>query len=126
MYFLLNDVVLNVDLQQLTPPAVARQFSALTLAGARELGREIFSEEPALQHNQVERAKRLAGLLVSKAPEVNAALFVAPARGCSPQAVAVRLVSLDLAVLAQLYKDQQEGQLTPAIADELVWARAAA
>ena len=37
-----------------------------------------------------ERAKRLAALIVTKAPTVNAALFLAPVRGCSTGEVAYR------------------------------------
>ena len=125
MYFLLNDVVLTLELQLLTPPMIARRFSALTLDCVRQLGQEIFAEEPRLQHRRLERAKRLAALIVSKAPEVNAALFVAPSRGCRYDHVAVRLASLDVATLARLHAEQQSGRLTPAIADQLVWARAA-
>jgi hypothetical protein len=125
MYFLLNDVVLSLELQLMTPPMIARRFSALTLDCVQRLGRELFAEEPRLQHRRLERARRLASLIISKSPEVNAALFVAPSKGCNPDRVAVRLASLDMPVLAQLYKDQQAGRLTPSTADRLVWARAA-
>ena len=125
MYFLLNDVVLTLELQVLTPPMIARRFSALTLECVQKLGQEIFAEEPRLQHRRLERAKRLAALIVSKAPEVNAALFVAPARSCRYDHVAVRMASLDLALLSRLHSEQQSGRLTPAIADQLVWAQAA-
>ena len=126
MYFLLNDVVLTLELQVLTPPMLARRFSALTLDCVEKLGCEIFAEEPRLQHRRLERAKRLAALIVSKAPEVNAALFVAPSRGCRYDQVAVRLATLDIAVLGQLHAEQQTGRLTPMLADRLVWAKAAA
>ena len=125
MYFLLNDVVLTLELQVLTPPMLARRFSALTLDCVEKLGREIYAEEPRLQHRRLERAKRLAALIVSKAPEVNAALFVAPTRGCRFDRVAVRLACLDVELLARLHAEQQSGRLTPAIADKLVWAQAA-
>lgn len=126
MYFLMNDVVLSLELQVLTPPMMARRFSALTMDCVRRLGCEIFAEEPRLQHRMTERARRLAGLIVSKGPEVNAALFVAPSRGCRPEQVAVRMASLDMGVLAQLHQEQQTGRLTPMVADKLVWARASA
>ena len=126
MYFLLNDVVMTLELQLLTPPMLARRFSALSLDCVEKLGREIFAEEPRLQHRRLERARRLAALIVSKAPEVNAALFVAPQRGCRFESVAVRMASLDMALLARLHNEQQSGRLTPALADRLVWAQAAA
>ena len=126
MYFLLNDVVLNLELQVLAPPVVARRFSALTLDCVQRLGREIFAEAPRLQHRAPERARRLATLIVSKAPEVNAARFIAPELDCPPDQVEVQLASLDLEVLAQLHQDQQSGRLTPAVADLRVWGRLAA
>ena len=125
MYFLLNDVVLTLELQLLTPPMMARRFSALTLDCVEKLGREIYAEEPRLQHRRLERAKRLAALIVTKAPEVNAALFVAPAHGCRYDAVAVRLATLDVTLLARLHVEQQSGRLTAALADDLVWTQAA-
>ena len=125
MYFLLNDVVLTLELQLLTPPMIARRFSALTIDCVKQLGQEIFAEEPRLQHRRLERAKRLAALIISKAPEVNAALFVAPARGCRFDHVAVRLASLDVALLARLHGEQQSGRLTSAVADKMVWTQAA-
>ncbi len=126
MFFLLNDVVLSLELQAMTPPMMARRVSALTMAEVERLGREIFCEEPRLQHRFADRAKRLARLIVSKAPEVNAALFVAPARDCQPEEVAVRLLSLEPPFLAQLNQEQQHGRLTAAVADKLVWAAQAA
>ena len=126
MYFLLNDVVMNLELQALSPPMEARRFSALTFDCVTRLGRELFAEEPRLQHRSQERARRLATLIVSKAPQVNAALFVAPARGCSPDQVASRFASLDMLLMAQLHVDQQAGRLTSLVADERVWASAAA
>jgi hypothetical protein len=125
MYFLLNDVVLTLELQLLTPPMIARRFSALTLDCVQQLGQEIFAEEPRLQHRRLERAKRLAALIVSKSPDVNAALFVAPSRGCRFDQVAVRVARLDVPLLAKLHAEQQSGRLTPAVADQLVWAKAA-
>lgn len=125
MYFLMNDVVLTLELQLLTPPMLARRFSSLTLDCVQQLGQEIFADDPRLQHRRLERARRLAALIVSKAPEVNAALFVAPQRGCRFDQVRVRLASLDIDLLARLHGEQQSGRLTPAVADKLVWALAA-
>ena len=126
MFFLLNDVVLSLDLQLMTPPMLARRFSALTFECVQRLGRELYSEEPRLQHSRVERARRLASLIVSKAPEVNAALFVSPSRGCNPNRVALRMATLDIQLLAQLHREQQAGRLNASVADRLVWGRAAA
>jgi len=51
---------------------------------------------------------------------------VAPQRSCRFESVAVRMASLDIGLLARLHIEQQSGQLTPALADRLVWAQAAA
>ena len=126
MLFLLNDAVLTLEAHALTPPMPARRFSALGLADVTRLGREIFAEEPLLQHRHLERARRLACLVVSKAPEVNAALFVAPMRACNPASVAVRLASVDLGLLATLQDRQQMGGMSAMVADREVWRRLAA
>ena len=126
MYFLLNDVVLSLELQLVTPPMKARLVSSLTLESVQRLGCEIFAEEPRLQHRFTDRAKRLARLIVSKSPEVNAALFVAPSRACTPEEVAVRLLALEVPLLARLHQEQQAGRLTAAVADQMVWTTQAA
>ena len=125
MLFLLNDAVLNLDLQALTPPVVASRFAALSLASIQRLGCEMFAEDPQLQHNAVDSAKRLCAMIVAKDPMVSAALFLAPAPGCDPGQVTVRLANLDLSIMAKLHMVQQAGSLTPTIANESVWARAA-
>ena len=126
MFFLLNDVILSLELQVLTPPMMAQRFSELSLSRIQDLGREMFAEDPRLQHHQLESARRLATLIVSKAPQVNAALFVSPRIKCRPNDVAVKLASLDMQLLGQLHYEQQSGALTPALADRYVWSRAAA
>lgn len=128
MLFLLNDAVLHLTPSALTPPAPApaRRTSSLRLEDILRLGCEMFAEEPRLHHRCHERAMRLAMLIVSKAPEVNAALFAAPARGCAPEAVRVRICNADLGVLARLCDRQVGGTLTPVIADQEVWGRLAA
>jgi hypothetical protein len=126
MYFLLNDTVLSLELQVLTPPIMAQRFAALSLNCIERLGRELYAEEPALQVRAAERARRLASLIISKAPQINAALFIAPSRGCPPEQVSFRFASLDVPLLARLHHDQQNGRLTAQVADALVWTRQAA
>ncbi len=126
MFFLMNDVVVSLELQLLAPPMKARLVSSLSLDSVERLGRELFAEEPRLQHHRVDKARRLASLIVSKSPETNAALFVAPARDCMPAEVAVRLTSLPVPLLARLHQEQQHGRLTAALADNLVWTSQAA
>lgn len=126
MYFLLNDVVLNVQPTQLTPPMTAHRFAVLNFDAVRELGQELFSELPMLQRTHPSQAERLATLILAKASRINAALFVAPSQGCDPRQVAVRFAELDFTVLASLHERQGAGQLTPYVADRQVWRRLAA
>src|SRR5947207_1646959 len=113
MLFLLNDVVLSLDLQALTPPVMASRFAQLSMASVQRLGCEMFAEQPDLQHQAPESAKRLCAMLVAKDPAVSAALFLAPHAGCDPASVGVRLANLDLQIMARLHIVQQAGNLTP-------------
>lgn len=126
MLFLMNDRVLQLD-ESLAASVETRRFDGVTPAFAVKLGQELYSEQPMLHRDAPERARRLALLLLSKAPEVNAALFVAPSVGCSPDQVITRFASLSVDVMANLYaRDKAEGGLTPVQADREVWRRLAA
>ena len=126
MYFLLNDVVLNVQPTELTPPMTAQRFKVLNFDAVRELGQELYAEFPLLQRTHAAQSERLATLILAKANRINAALFVAPSQGCDPRHVAVRFAELDFTVLASLHERQGAGQLTPYVADRQVWRRLAA
>lgn len=126
MLFLLNDVVLSFDPAELTPPVTRDRFAKLSLSYVGELGKELFSEEPLLHLKDRERAERLAALIVSKAPDVNAALFIAPGRGCRVADVQVRYAQLGIEIMATLLERQNSGALTNIEADRQVWRRLAA
>jgi hypothetical protein len=126
MLFLMNDVVLSLDAVDLTPPMAAQRFARLNLDFVSKLGAELFAEEPLLPHKAPERALRLAALIVAKAPQVNAALFVAPARCCPVDHVQSRYAQLSFEVMGLLYQRQQQGGLTTLEADRQVWRRLAA
>lgn len=125
MLFLMNDRVLQLDSASLgLDPG---RFASITPAYAVKLGQELFSEQPMLHREAQERARRLALLLRAKAPEVNAALFVAPYVGCRPDQVITRFASLSMEVMASLQaRDRESGGLTPVQADNEVWRRLAA
>jgi hypothetical protein len=126
MLFLMNDRILQLDHDSDLGLAPGR-FDAISTSYAVKLGQELFSEHPMLHREAQERARRLAVLIQAKAPEVNAALFVAPAAGCRPDQVITRFASLSLEVMAALYsRDKAEGGLTPVQADNEVWRRLAA
>lgn len=126
MLFLMNDVVLSFEAAELMPPMSRDRFAALSLNYVGELGKELFAEEPLLHRKDLERVQRLAALIIAKAPDVNAALFVAPARGCRVDDVQVRYAQLSVEVMGALLQRQKVGSLTNLEADRQVWRRLAA
>ncbi|HWE47003.1 MAG TPA: hypothetical protein VG407_13340 [Caulobacteraceae bacterium] len=126
MLFLINDTVFDVDARELVPPLDAQRFSAVSLGYVIQLGKELYAEEPLLHRVAPERARRLAALLSMKQPDINAALFVAPARGCAADQVTARFCNLAIEVMAQLHTQSQRGALDALAADREVWRRLAA
>jgi hypothetical protein len=126
MLFLMNDVVFSFDVADLAPPVPHDRFAKLSLNYVSELGRELYAEEPLLHIKDPERAQRLASLIISKAPEINAALFVAPGRGCLVDQVQVRYAQIGIEVMGALMTRQKAGSLTNIEADRQVWRRLAA
>ncbi len=126
MLFLMNDAILSFDAAALTPPVERQRFEKLTISAVSALGRELYAEEPLLHLKDQERACRLAALIVSKAPDVNAVLFIAPARDCLPEQVHVRYAQVGIEVMGVLLERQKSGALTNVEADRQVWGRLAA
>lgn len=126
MLFLMNDVVLSLDAAQLTPPVTQERFAALSLGFVGQLGKELYAAEPLLHHKQLEKARRLAALIIAKAPTVNAALFIAPTRGCAVEQVQMRYAQIGIEVMGALHQRQKAGSLTNLEADRQVWRRLAA
>lgn len=119
----MNDVVLNLDCASMKVPV---RFRSLTLPFVIQLGQELYAQKPRLQHTDPERAKRLALLLASREPGLNAALFVASSVGCPPPEVTARFCEISIDVMAGLYARQEDGSLTAVQADRQVWRRLAA
>ena len=126
MYFLLNDALFNLTAQDLADDQVGRRFAAIDFDFVQQLGKELFAEHPLVQRTHPERAIKLCALILFKAPQINAALFVSPRKGCKPRDVGVRFASMDIDVVASLVKHQSAEGLTTAIADREVWRRLAA
>ncbi len=124
MMFLLNDAVLTLETIQ--PPLDPVRFRALSLEFVLKLGAEAFAERPMMQHTDPDMARRLASLILAKAPDSNAALFVAPAVNCNPDHVLKRVASLGIEVMADLHARQKQNALNTVVADSLVWRRMAA
>ncbi|MBO9557936.1 MAG: hypothetical protein J7515_05040 [Caulobacter sp.] len=126
MLFLLNDVVLSLDAAELAPPLTSERFAQVSLNYVAKLGQELYAAEPLLHHKDVEKAQRLAALIIAKQPNVNAALFIAPSRGCLVDQVQVRYAQLSMEIMGALFSRQKAGILTNLEADRHVWRRLAA
>ena len=126
MLFLLNDVVLKLDAVMMDARLGGQRLGGLTLPLILRMGQELYAEQPLLHRRSRERAERLAALISGKAPMINAALFLAPKAGCSPDDVTVRFVACEFELMAELYVLQRAGALDAIRADSKVWRRLAA
>lgn len=126
MLFLLNDVILSIDSAELTPPITSERFAQVSLNYVAKLGQELYAAEPLLHLKDPEKAQRLAALIIAKAPDINAALFIAPSRGCLVDQVQVRYAQLGLEIMGSLFERQKAGALSNVEADRQVWRRLAA
>jgi hypothetical protein len=126
MLFLMNNFVLQLDDHEDAPVDVVNSFHSLSLDFVSRLGAEIFAKQPTMPAYEPERAKRLARLINSKSPAINAALFFAQRSGVAPEEVAVRYADVSFEVMAVLFDRQRCGGLTTVEADRLVWRRLAA
>ncbi len=123
MLFLLNDIIINIDLDTLASAPVASSLGTMSFAQITALGQEMFAGSPRLQHISESSPSRLATLISAKKPEINAALFSAPAAGCPPASVTVRFASLSLALMLDLNTFQERGLLNKVLVDFHVWGK---
>jgi hypothetical protein len=126
MFFLLNDAVLNLNGEELAPQVIASRFASVGFEYVQLLGQELFAQSPLVHRTNPDQATKLASLIVAKAPEINAALFVSPGVGCKPDQVSVRFASVDVAIMASLRNADAAGKLDAVAADREVWRRLAA
>jgi len=126
MFFLLNDVILNLDAEDLAPHVIGRRFASVAFDYVQLLGQELYAQAPLLHRTHPDRALKLASLIVAKAPTINAALFVAPFGGCKPEQVAVRFATVDVMVICNLNNANAAGRLDTVTVDREVWRRLAA
>lgn len=124
MMFLLNDAVITTD--RVALPIDPVRFRAISLDFVLKLGAEAYAERPLLHKTDPAMAQRLASLIIAKAPEANAALFVAPSVNCRPEQVTTRVATLSIEVMADLFKRQTDNKLNTVVADAIVWRRMAA
>lgn len=123
MLFLLNDTVISTARVNLAKDGMGAQVAGLSLDAVLKLGREMFAANPGLHRVRRDKAERLAALIRLKAPQVNAASFVAPRPGCTPAEVKSKFASLAVDVMADLYRRQRDGELDAAAVERIVWRR---
>ncbi|HEX5379876.1 MAG TPA: hypothetical protein VFW47_14965 [Phenylobacterium sp.] len=122
----MNDVVLNIEGVKNAPKLAGRRLKALSFNAVSRLGQELYADAPLLHSTHQERARRLATLIIAKAPAINAALFIAPYSGCAPEEVSMQYCHVDFELMARLLTRQRSGELDTLRTDREVWKRLAA
>ncbi len=122
MLFLLNDTILDFSLRTVIPPREEHRLRGVSYAEVLNEGARMFLEKPNFYRTDPEAAKRLAGLIVAKAPQANAALFeiMPAARGPT---VKPYVVSLSIEVVASLYAEFKAERLSRELVDRRVWSQ---
>ena len=126
MLFLLNDVVLELEIAKLASPMISDHLAKLSMAQVTTLVREVFAANPRMPGGAPAVANRAAVMMALKDPQLNAALFLTPGRVCEPGDVTIRFANLAAEVMFQLKGIQDQGRLTPGTVNALVWSRAGA
>lgn len=126
MYFLLNDLILDIDAAHMMNPLDADRFAALSIDYIALLGKEMFAEDPMAHRKNPERARRLAYLIYLKMPRVNAAQFFPISNSGTADSVDASFKSLNEMALGMMYEQQKIGQLDASKVDNEVWHRMAA
>ena len=126
MYFLLNDVVLDVDSSRMMHPLDAERFAALDIDYIEQLGKEMFAEDAFVHRSNPEKARRLAYLIHLKMPRVNAAQFFVSGGAGNPDNVETDFQSVNEMVLSIMRDQQTAGMLDARKVDAAIWHRLAA
>ena len=126
MYFLLNDLILELDESRMMQPLEADRFSALSVDYIAQLGKEMFAEDAQAHRRNPERARRLCYLIHLKMPRVNAAQFFVTQPGGALEGVDTAFKSLNEMAMGMMYDQQMRGQLDTHKVDYEVWHRMAA
>ncbi|MDV6331882.1 hypothetical protein [Asticcacaulis sp. 201] len=126
MYFLLNDIILDIEPARMMQPLDAERFSALSIDYIAQLGKEMFAEDSHAHRRNPERARRLCYLIHLKMPRVNAAQFFATMPNGPVESIDASFKSLNEMAMGLMYQQQMAGQLDAAKVDYEVWHRMAA
>jgi hypothetical protein len=122
MLFLMNDTILDFSLRAVIPPRDEARLLLTSYADILAEGARMFREKPNFYLVDHDAAKRLAALIVAKAPQANAALFDITPTGKGPM-IKPYVVSLSIEVLANLYTEFKADRLTRELVDRRVWSR---
>jgi len=123
MLFLMNDTILDFSLRAIIPPQEEIRLRRLTYAEILTEGAKMFRDKPTFHRTDVDAAKRLAALIVAKAPQANAALFDITPIAKGGATVTPYVVSLSIEVLANLYAEFKADRLTRELVDYRIWSR---
>jgi hypothetical protein len=126
LFFLLNDLVLELDPSRMMHPLEAERFEALSLDYIAQLGKEMFAQDPQAHRQNPERARRLAYLIQLKMPRVNAVQFFAMSNQGRVEDIDASFKSLNEMVVGMMYQEQMAGALNASKVDQAVWHRQAA
>ncbi|MDC7683567.1 hypothetical protein PQU92_09785 [Asticcacaulis sp. BYS171W] len=126
LYFLLNDIVLDIEPARMMHPLDAQRFEALSIDYIAQLGKEMFAENPQAHRLNPERARRLCYLIHMKLPRVNAAQFFNQGNRGKAEEVAADFKSLNEMAMGMMYQQQVKGELDYSKVDDAVWHRRAA
>jgi hypothetical protein len=131
MLFLFNDVVYDLGDARETARAagLSNGFSEAALVNMRiarviKLVREATFDEHYLPRTNPEIATFLASMVAWKTDEANALLAVTPKGAVDASMVQVRLASVSLVAMTQLYELQGAGRLSSHVANLSVWRHA--
>lgn len=126
MYFLLNDLVLELEPSNMMHPLEAERFDALSLDYIAQLGKEMFAQDPMAHRKNPERARRLCYLIQLKMPRVNAAQFFATSNQGRVEDIDASFKALNEMAMGMMYQEQVAGALNASKVDQAVWHRQAA
>jgi hypothetical protein len=122
MLFLMNDTILDFSLRAVIPPNEEGRLRSTSYADVLNEGARMFRDKPNFHLVDSAAAKRLAALIVAKAPDANAALFDTKSTG-KGTLVKPLVVSLSIEVLANLYAEFKADRLTRDMVDQRIWSR---
>jgi len=122
MLFLMNDTILDFSLRSVILPQEEGRLRMTSYADILNEGAKMFRDKPNFYLTDRDAAKRLAALIVAKAPQANAALFdITPAgKGAT---IKPYVISLSIEILANLYAEFKADRLTRELVDRRVWSR---